>query len=142
MKIIIGADHAGVTTKDSLAAQLRFWDHEVSDVGTHGDDSVDYPDFAHQVAQAVAAGKADRGVLVCGSGVGMAIAANRHAGVRAVVIRDPFDAQMSRAHNNSNIACFGARVTELDVCVALLKQWLETDFVGDRHERRVGKIEL
>jgi ribose 5-phosphate isomerase B len=141
MQLIIGADHAGVALKEVLKAWLIAQGHAVTDVGTRETASVDYPTFAHQVADAVVHGAAERGVLVCGSGIGMAITANRHPGIRAVVIRATDDATFSREHNNANVACFGGRMTEPTQATALLDLWIRTDFAGERHARRVQLIE-
>ena len=138
--IAIGADHAGVSLKDSLRAALEAAGHPVRDFGTHGDGSVDYPDFAHQVARAVTGGQAQFGVLVCGTGIGMAIAANRHAEVRAVVVHSTTEARLTRAHNDANIACFGARTTGPEVVLDSLSAFLTTPYEGGRHARRVAKI--
>lgn len=141
MKIAIAADHAGVTLKDALKSYLESENITVIDFGTNNSDSVDYPDFAHLVADAVASGSAERGVLVCGSAIGMAISANRHHGVRAAVIRDGYDARMSREHNDANVACFGARVTPIEQAKELLRLWLTIPFEGGRHQKRVNKID-
>lgn len=141
MVVAVGADHAGFALKQVLGAYLRQLGFGVIDVGTHSVSSVDYPDLAHQVAEAIKKGKADRGVLVCGSAIGMAIAANRHVGVRAAVLRDAFDAQMSREHNDANVACFGGRVTLEQEARRLLEIWLRTAFAGGRHAARVEKID-
>ncbi len=138
--IALGADHAGVALKDSLRAALEAAGHPVRDFGTHGDGSVDYPDFAHQVARAVTAGEAAFGVLVCGTGIGMAIAANRHPAVRAVVVHSTTEARLTRAHNDANIACFGARTTGAEVVLDSLSAFLTTPYEGGRHARRVSKI--
>jgi ribose 5-phosphate isomerase B len=140
--IVIGADHAGVALKDSLRAALEAAGHPVRDFGTHGDGSVDYPDFAHQVAQAVSKGEAMFGVLVCGTGIGMSIAANRHPGIRAVVVHSTTEARLTRAHNDANIACFGARTTGPEVVLDSLSAFLTTPYEGGRHARRVAKINL
>ncbi|PIR20683.1 MAG: ribose 5-phosphate isomerase B [Deltaproteobacteria bacterium CG11_big_fil_rev_8_21_14_0_20_47_16] len=142
MKVAIAADHAGVVLKDSLKLYLESENIKVADLGTNGADSVDYPDYARKVAHAVASGEVDRGVLVCGSAIGMAITANRNKGVRAAVIRDAYDAQMSREHNDANVACFGARVTPAEQAKELLKQWLTTPFEGGRHQKRIDKIDI
>lgn len=141
MKIAIAADHAGVALKDVLKSFLESEKMIVVDFGTNGTESVDYPDFARQVAQAITQKQVERGVLVCGSAIGMAISANRFNGVRAVVIRDGFDARMSREHNDTNVACFGARVTPAEQAKELLKTWLATKFEGGRHQNRVSKID-
>jgi ribose 5-phosphate isomerase B len=140
--IAIGADHAGVALKDSLRAALEAAGHPVHDFGTHGDGSVDYPDFGHQVARAVASGQARFGVLVCGTGIGMALAANRHLEVRAVVVHDTTEARLTRAHNDANIACFGSRTMGPEVVLDSLSAFLTTPYEGGRHARRVAKINL
>lgn len=142
MKIAIAADHAGVDLKDQLVVFLRAQNHEVSDLGTQGSASVDYPDYARLVATALTAGKVERGIIVCGSGIGVAMAANRFAGARAAVLRDDFDARMSREHNDANVACLGARVTPFSQAQILVKTWLETPFAGGRHQMRVNKMEI
>ena len=141
MKIAIGSDHAGLEGRKSALETLAACGCEVVDFGTKTPDSVDYPDFAHQVARAVEEGRVDFGVLVCSTGQGMAMAANRHAGVRAALICDELTARLSRAHNNANIACFGQKVLGAAAIPPLLKIFLETSFDGDRHTRRVEKIE-
>lgn len=141
MKVAIAADHAGVVLKDTLKSFLESENISVVDFGTHSAESVDYPDFAQQVARAVISREVERGVLVCGSAIGMAISANRHKGVRAAVIRDGYDARMSREHNDANVACFGARVTPAEQAVDLLRVWLTTPFEGGRHQKRVDKID-
>lgn len=141
MQIAIGADHAGLELKEHLRAWLERAGHAVQDVGTSSTASVDYPLFAAQVARAVRTGTAERGVLVCGSGIGMAMAANRYPGIRAAVLRVPHDAQLSREHNNANIACFGGRITAPRDAEQLLTLWLATDFAGGRHERRVQQLD-
>jgi ribose 5-phosphate isomerase B len=142
MKFAVASDHAALTLKNRLRDQLREWGHEVEDLGTHGPESVDYPDFAHAVATAVQQGRCERGVLVCGTGLGMAMAANRHRGIRAAVCGDVFSARMSRAHNDANILCLGARVLAPEYAIEILKMWLDTPYEGTRHVRRVAKIEL
>lgn len=140
-RIILGADHAGLPLKDALAARLRERGWDVDDVGTATADSVDYPDFAHRVAGAIASGEHSRGLLVCGSGIGMSISANRHAGVRAVVCSEAYSAQMARAHNDANVLCLGARVVGVGLAETILDAFLDGEFEGGRHARRVGKIE-
>jgi ribose 5-phosphate isomerase B len=141
VKIAFGCDHAGFVLKPAVLEHLKKRGHEVLDFGTNGPESCDYPDFAHQVAVAVADGRADRGVLVCGTGVGMSIAANRHGGVRAVLCSEPFSARLSREHNDSNVLCFGARVVGAGTAADLLDAFLGTLHEGGRHARRVAKIE-
>jgi len=141
MRIAAGADHAGYALKQRLVARLRQAGHEVEDYGTHSEDSCDYPDFARQVARAVAAGRVDFGLLICGSGVGMSIAANRFPGVRAARCVTENDARLARGHNNANILCLGSRVTEPAVAEAILDAFLAAGFEGGRHARRVAKID-
>jgi ribose 5-phosphate isomerase B len=141
MIIAIGSDHAGLPLKRALLSALEAQGHAVLDAGTHDDASVDYPDFAHEVAAKVAVGEAQFGVLVCGSGIGMSIAANRHPAIRAVVLHNTTEARLTRAHNDANIACFGARTTGVEVALDALATFLGTAFEGGRHERRIAKIE-
>jgi ribose 5-phosphate isomerase B len=140
MKIAIGADHAGVQAKERLVQALQQAGHAVTDCGTVGTDSVDYPDFAASVARAVAAGNARRGILVCGTGIGMCIAANKVDGVRAAKCNDPFEARMSREHNDANVLCLGARVLDGTVLEEIARIFLETEFAGGRHAGRVAKL--
>jgi ribose 5-phosphate isomerase B len=138
--IAIGADHAGVTLKATLRAALEAEGHEVLDLGTDGTDSVDYPDFAQAVASAVAEGRARFGVLVCGTGIGMAMAANRHPAIRAAVLHDSTEARLTRAHNDANVAAFGARTTGAETALDALRTFLATPYEGGRHARRVAKL--
>jgi ribose 5-phosphate isomerase B len=140
MIIALGSDHAGLPLKQALLAALEAGGHQVLDAGTHGPESVDYPDFAQEVAAKVAAGEARFGVLVCGSGIGMAIAANRHPAIRAVVVHSSTEARLTRAHNDANIACFGARTMGVEVALDSLAAFLATEFEGGRHERRIAKM--
>ena len=139
--IPIGADHAGLQLKDRLVEELRQLGYEPLDLGTHGPESVDYPDFAHQVASRVEHHAAARGVLLCGTGLGMSYAANRHAGVRAAVAWTPEVARLAREHNDANVLVLPARFLSEDEGVEILRAWLTTDFAGGRHSRRVAKIE-
>ncbi len=141
MIIALGSDHAGLPLKRALLAALEASGHAVLDAGAHDETSVDYPDFAHEVAAKVAVGEAEFGVLVCGSGIGMSIAANRHPAIRAVVLHNTTEARLTRAHNDANIACFGARTTGVEVALDALAAFLATPFEGGRHARRVAKIE-
>lgn len=143
MKIIAGADHGGVNLKNVLVERLRKAGHDVVDIGTQSAESTDYPDYAHKVATAVAEGTALRGLLVCGSGVGMAIAANRHKGVRAVNCSDTFTARYSRMHNDANILTLGERVVGPGLAADIVDLWIATPFSKDesRHAARVAKIE-
>lgn len=140
MKISIGADHAGYRLKEHLRCWLAARGHEVTDHGTDSEESCDYPDFAAAVAKDVAQGRAERGVLVCWTGVGMAMAANKVRGVRAAPGVWPEQVRLSRAHNDANVITFGARFTDPEAAEALLELFLSTPFDGGRHARRVGKI--
>jgi ribose 5-phosphate isomerase B len=138
--IAIAADHAGVSLKDTLKAELGELGFEVLDLGTHGPESVDYPDYADKLADALREGRAKRGVLVCGSGIGVSIAANRHPGVRAALCHDAVTARVARQHNDANVLVLGARTTGLDVAKDCLKVFMGTAFEGGRHARRVDKL--
>ena len=140
MKVAVGADHAGVELKDHLARMLTEEGHEVVDLGTHSAASVDYPDYAEKVANQVALGEAERGLLVCGTGIGVAIAANKVRGVRAANCNDLFTAEMSRAHNDANVLTIGARVVGEGVAEQITRTFFETAYEEGRHARRVGKI--
>jgi ribose 5-phosphate isomerase B len=138
--IALGADHAGFQLKEALKAWLIEHGYQIVDHGTHSAESVDYPDYAAQVAEAVADHKVERGVLVCGTGIGMTIAANKVPGVRAALCSDIYTARMSREHNDANVLTLGGRLMGPEMALDILKMWLETDFAGDRHRRRIGKI--
>ena len=140
MVVAIGADHAGLELKEALKAWLIESGHQILDFGTHSPESVDYPDYAAQVAEAVAMGKAERGLLVCGTGIGMAMAANKVPGVRAAPCSDLFTARLSREHNDANILTLGGRLMGRELATEILQVWLATPFAGGRHERRVAKI--
>lgn len=140
MRIAIGADHAGYDAKEALKRRLGQRGDAVEDVGTHGTASVDYPDFAARVARIVAAGRADLGVLVCGSGIGMSIAANKVRGIRAAHCTDPYSARMAREHNDANVLCLGSRVTGEGLLEEVLEAFLCASFQGGRHAQRVDKI--
>jgi ribose 5-phosphate isomerase B len=140
MKIAIGSDHRGFDAKRRIVALLAQLGHDVLDVGPDGRESVDYPDFAFQVAQAVSSGRVERGILVCGTGIGMCIAANKVAGVRAAPCHDTITAEMSRRHNDANILCLSADLLGEDLIERTVRVWLETPFEGGRHARRVEKI--
>jgi ribose 5-phosphate isomerase B len=140
MTIAVGADHAGWTLKETLKAWLIEQGHDVIDFGTHSPDSVDYPDYAAQVGESVAVGKVERGVLVCGTGLGMAIAANKIPGIRAVACNDLLAARMSREHNDANVLAVGGRLLGRQAALEILGTWLDTRFAGGRHVQRVEKI--
>lgn len=141
MRIAIGADHAGVILKDHLRARLAEAGHALNDFGAHTSDSVDYPDFAALVARAVVSGSADRGILVCGSGIGMAIAANRYRGVRAAACVELYSAQLCRQHNDANVLTLGSRIVAPPLAEAIVDLFLATPFEGGRHQRRVAKLD-
>ena len=140
MRISVGSDHAGFELKEKLEAHLKALGHDVIDVGTHNSDSVDYPDLAAKVGTAVASGEAERGVLVCGSGIGVAIAANKIEGVRAANVYDPEMAKMSRLHNDANVVTMGGRYLPDDTAQEIVDTFIATAFEGGRHQRRVDKI--
>jgi len=140
MKIALGSDHAGFELKEDLRAFLAEMKIEALDLGTYSEDSVDYPDVAVKVAEKVARGEVERGLLICGTGIGMSIVANRFPGVRAALCHDLYTARVSREHNNANILAMGGRVTGKGLAREMLKVFLETEFQGGRHERRVNKI--
>jgi ribose 5-phosphate isomerase B len=140
MKIALGADHAGFPLKQKIKEWLSERGIDVEDEGTISTDSVDYPDFARKVGEDVAGKKADRGILVCGSGIGMAMAANKVPGVRAANVHTVYEAQMSREHNDANVLTLGARVITDDEAHSILDMWLRTKFAGGRHQKRVDKI--
>ena len=136
----MASDHAGLELKRALVLELRSRGIVVRDFGTGTSDSCDYPDFAHAVAYAVEGGEVDCAILVCGTGVGMSIAANRHGGVRAVVCSEPLSARMSRQHNDANVLCLGARVVDTRTAIDIVDAFLEATFEGGRHGLRVAKI--
>ena len=140
MKIAIGADHAGFVLKDQVRDALREAGHEVVDAGTDSAESTDYPDYADKVARDVVSGAADRGILVCSTGVGMSIAANKVHGIRAALAFNPDEVRLTRAHNDANILTIGARYTGADAAKEMVRVFLETPFEGGRHARRIGKI--
>ncbi len=140
MKIALGCDHGGLELKNAIEAVLKSLDIEVVDMGTMSEESVDYPDFASKVAESVSEGKTDRGIAICGTGIGMSIVANKYHGVRAALCHDSYTARMSRLHNDANILVLGGRVIGTEVAIELLKQWLATQFEGGRHQKRLEKI--
>ena len=140
MKIAIGSDHRGFEAKRRLVNTLQEMGHTVTDMGTTAADSVDYPDYAFQVALAVSEGRAERGILVCGTGIGMCIAANKVRGVRAAPCHDSITAEMSRRHNDANVLCLSADLLGEELIERMVRIWLETPFESGRHARRVDKI--
>jgi ribose 5-phosphate isomerase B len=140
-RIPIASDHAGFEMKEHLRSVLAKMGYEVEDIGTHSSDSTDYPDYAHPLAEKVEKGEATRGVLLCGTGLGMSYAANRHHGVRAAVVWDPEIAKFARSHNDANVLVLPARFVSAAAAEEILKNFLETPFEGGRHQKRVDKIE-
>jgi ribose 5-phosphate isomerase B len=141
MKIAIGSDHGGLELKEAISSHLLASGHDVLDVGTHDRESTDYPDYAGQVAIRVVQGEVDRGILVCGTGQGMAMSVNKVAGVRAAVVSDVFSAEMAMEHNDARVLCLGQRVVGPGLALRCVNAWLGATFGGGRHARRVGKIE-
>jgi ribose 5-phosphate isomerase B len=140
MRVVIGADHAGFELKEIIKETLDELRVAYKDVGTTSDESVDYPDYAAKVGRAVAGGEFDRGILVCGTGIGMALAANKIAGIRAAPVVDLESARLAREHNNANVLAIGARVTPPERALDLVRVFLRTEFEGGRHERRLQKV--
>lgn len=138
--LVVGSDHGGYELKMAILEMLRTKGIACADFGTDGSASVDYPDFAAKVARAVSSGDAELGILVCGTGIGMSISANKFSGVRAALVHDEFTAQMAREHNNANILVMGGRVLSPDQGKKLVAIWLATEFAGDRHQNRLDKI--
>lgn len=139
-RVVIASDHGGVELKRALIEHLRALDYEVLDLGTEGPASVDYPDFAEMLCKAILAGQAERGILVCGTGIGMSITANKFKGIYAALCTNEFMARMSREHNDSNVLCLGGRVLGDEVAKGIVEVWLNTAFGGGRHTGRIGKI--
>lgn len=139
--IAIGADHGGVDLKQIIKDHLEEKGYKVIDCGTYNHESVDYPDFADAVVNKVLGGESPIGILVCGTGIGISIKANRHKGIRAAVVHSSFTAEMAKAHNNANILCLGQRVTGIDDACRYVDIWLETDFEGGRHQGRLDKLD-
>lgn len=140
MKIALGSDHAGFELKEDLRAYLAERQVEVLDLGAFSEDPVDYPDVAGKVAEKVSRGEVERGLLICGTGIGMSIVANRFAGIRAALCHDVYTARISREHNNANILALGGRLIGKGLAREILKAWLEAEFQGGRHEKRLSKI--
>ncbi len=140
MKIAIGCDHAAFEMKAHLVEMLKGKDIEVLDFGTNGPDSVDYPDFAAKVSESVLSGESERGILICGTGLGMSMAANKFRGIRAALCSEPVSARLSREHNDSNVLCMGARMIGTVMAGEIVSTWLKTPFEGGRHQGRVEKI--
>jgi ribose 5-phosphate isomerase B len=141
MKFFVATDHAGIDLKDYTVELLQAKGHEVVDMGPFSKERVDYPDFAHKVAEAVLAEPTAQGILICGSGIGMSMAANRHAGIRAALCHDAYTATVARGHNDANVLCFGERIVGKGVAESIIDAWIAGSFDGGRHCGRVEKIE-
>jgi len=140
MRVVIGCDHGGYSLKDHVINLLKSKGYEIIDVGTHSADSVDYPDYAVLAAKEINEGRADKGIVICGSGIGISIAANKCAGIRCALCHDHLTASLSRQHNNANMVALGARIIGVEVATDIVLTFLNTEFEGGRHERRVTKI--
>jgi ribose 5-phosphate isomerase B len=140
MRIVLTADHAGVDLKDELAGWLREQGHDILDLGTNSHESVDYPRYGAMLAEALADGRADRGITVCGSGIGVAIAANRNPACRCAQVAEPLSAALARQHNDANAIAIGARLIGIEMAKACVTAFLSSDFLGGRHERRVEQL--
>ena len=137
MKVAIGCDHGGLDLKDTVKSVLIELGHEIDDQGCNSSESVDYPNFANAVSSLVKDGKCERGILICGTGIGMSMVANRIPGIRAALCHEMFSARMSREHNDANILCLGARVIGQGLAAEIVRTWMTTDFAGGRHQRRI-----
>jgi ribose 5-phosphate isomerase B len=140
MRIALAADHAGYLLKDELASWLREAGHEVTDLGTNGPESVDYPQFGEKLADEIASGRAERGIAICGSGIGISIAVNRNPACRCARVDEPLSATLSREHNDANVLAFGARLIGGDMAKDIVLAFLNTQFAGGRHQRRVDQL--
>ncbi|PRO65757.1 ribose 5-phosphate isomerase B [Alkalicoccus urumqiensis] len=140
MKVVVGSDHAGYALKAEIVPVIEELGHEVVDVGNHEGESVDYADYGIPAAEMVADGRADRGVIVCGTGIGMSISANKVKGIRCALVQDLFTAKVTREHNDTNVLAMGERVVGPGIAREIVKVWLETEFEGGRHQRRVQKM--
>lgn len=140
MRIAIASDHAALALKSALAEYLRAAGHDVADLGPHDEASVDYPDYGYRLANAIADGSAERGIALCGSGIGISIAVNRNPAARAALVSEPLSARLSREHNDANVIAMGARLIGIEMAKACIDAFLSTEFGGDRHQRRVDKL--
>lgn len=140
-KIGVGSDHAGVNLKNKIAEFLKAKGYEVTDYGTHSTESCDYPVYAKAVAKSVANGENERGIICCGSGIGVSIAANKVKGVRAVLAHEPYSAMLSRLHNDANVLCLGERITGESLALDIVETWLHSEYEGGRHQRRVDMLD-
>ena len=139
-RIAIVSDHAAYELKEALAQRLRDWNHEVLDLGTTSTDSVDYPDYGYRMALAIAEGEAERGIALCGTGIGISIAVNRHPACRCALVTEPYSAALAREHNDANVLALGARLIGFDMAIACVQSFLVGHFARGRHERRVEKL--
>ncbi len=142
MKFYIATDHAGISIKADVIGMLKSRGFDVEDLGTNSSKRVDYTDFAHKLCQKVLKDKTSQGILICGTGIGMSLAANKHRGIRAALCHDSYTASMAKAHNDANVLCFGERVVGLGVVESIIDAWCNTSFEGGRHALRVEKIEI
>ncbi len=142
MKIAIASDHGGFELKQKLITYFKTQNVPIDDLGTHSPDSVDYPDYAHKIAAYILNRKADLGILICGTGIGASIAANRHKGIRAALVYNNFVAEMAKKHNDANILVFGGRTMDFDDVVSYITTFLNASFEGGRHQKRINKIEM
>ena len=140
-KIALGCDHAGFEMKDAVIAHLNQKGWDVIDVGTNSAESCDYPLFAHEVCKNIQQGAAELGILICGTGIGMSLVANKHRGIRAAACSDTFSARLTRVHNNANVLCFGTRVVGIGLALDLIDNFLDAEFEGGKHERRISMFE-
>ncbi len=140
MKIGIGNDHSSVEMKQQIKEFIEQMGHEVVDFGTNSTESCDYPVYGEKVAEAVVAGEVERGIVICGTGIGISLAANKVKGIRCVVCSEPYSARLSRQHNNSNMLAFGARVIGIEMAKMIVTEWLNTEFEGGRHQRRIDML--
>lgn len=140
MKIGIGSDHGGFALKKNIILYLNQEGYEVIDVGNHSEESVDYPDFADKLCLAIGAGDFERGILICGTGIGMSMVANRHRHIRAALCYESFGARMSREHNNANVLCLGGRMLGAELARDIVHTWLNADFAGGRHQSRIARF--
>lgn len=141
MKIFIASDHAGYEAKEELKKRLEKDSYDIKDLGTYSDERVDYPDFAHSTCKEVLKNKNSQGILVCGSGIGMSMTANRYDGIRAALCHNTYSAQMARAHNDANVLCLGGRVNKIDELQEITTVWLKSEFEGGRHQGRIIKMD-
>lgn len=141
MKIVMGSDHAGYELKEAVKAKLEGEGFEIMDVGCYSTESVDYPKYGHAVGKAVASGEADKGIAICGSGIGISIAANKVPGIRAALVTSVWQAEMTKMHNDANVLCMGGRVVDEKLAFEMVDAWLNAEFMGDKHLRRINEIE-